>query len=169
LASELAAALGPIAVVVGMDGFHLANVELRRLGRADRKGSPDTFDAGGYAALLRRLRADPGRLHYAPAYDRGIEEAVAAAVPVEPSARLIITEGNYLLVEQPPWDEIRPLLDHVWYCNLDETTRTTRLLRRHLQYGKTGADAQRFVANDTRNAALVEATRPRADLIVEMA
>ena len=169
LAAALAASLGPISVVVGMDGFHLANVELRRLGREDRKGAPDTFDPGGYGALLRRLRTEPGRLHYAPAYDRSIEEAVAGAVPVEPSARLIITEGNYLLLDQPPWGEIGPLLDHVWYCDLDEALRTARLLRRHRQFGKTDSDARRFVANDTRHGALVEATRSRADLIIDMA
>lgn len=167
LAVAVASALGPVTAVVGMDGFHLANVELRRLGRADRKGAPDTFDAVGYADLLRRLRADPGRRHYAPAYDRNIEEAVAAAVPVDPTVGLVITEGNYLLVDQPPWDEIRPLLDEVWYCDLDETLRLDRLVRRHRQYGKSEAHARRFVADsDTPNARLVETTRHLADLII---
>jgi pantothenate kinase len=167
LAAALADAIGPTAAVVGMDGFHLANAELARLGRQDRKGAPDTFDAGGYAALLHRLRASPDEAQYAPAYDRSLEEAVAAAVPVSPDIRLVITEGNYLLLDRPPWDRIRPLLDQVWYRQLDEEVRTDRLLRRHVHFGKSEADAGQFVyGSDAANALLVEATRPLADLVV---
>jgi pantothenate kinase len=168
LATALEEALGPSAAVVGMDGFHLANVELRRLGRIDRKGAPDTFDPDGYVALLGRLRHHPERRHYAPAYDRTIEEAVAGAVPVDPHVTLVITEGNYLLVEQPPWDQVGALLDEVWYCELDDSVRTARLLERHRRYGKSEEEARRFVSgNDAPNARLVERTRPLADLIVE--
>jgi pantothenate kinase len=168
LAAALVDALGPRAVVVGMDGFHLANAELRRLGRQDRKGAPDTFDADGYATLLRRLRAGSDRSIYAPVYDRSIEEAVAAAVPVDPGIGLVITEGNYLLVDRPPWDQIGPLLDQVWYCDVDGAERAARLLRRHRRFGKSDAEARRFVFDsDTPNAEVVEATRSRADLIVD--
>lgn len=98
LAARLAQELGPeLAVVVPMDGFHLARAELERLGRADRKGAPDTFDAAGYAALLTRLRTPGSAAVYAPAFDRSLEEPVAGSIPVGTGVGLVITEGNYLL------------------------------------------------------------------------
>src|SRR5688500_10618650 len=111
LAAAVAAALPDQVVVVPMDGFHLANVELRRLGRADRKGAPDTFDAAGYAALLRRLREAGGETVYAPTFDHILNEPVAGAIPVPPDTEVVVTEGNYLLLDTPPWDRVRPLLD----------------------------------------------------------
>src|SRR5262245_1678528 len=79
LAGALATALGRRAVVAPMDGFHLAQAELDRLGRADRKGAPDTFDAAGYVALLRRLRTATEPVVYAPRFHREIEEPIAGA------------------------------------------------------------------------------------------
>jgi pantothenate kinase len=87
-----------------MDGFHLAQVELERLGRAQRKGAPDTFDAAGYAALLRRLRTQTGdEVVYAPDFRREMEEPVAGALPVFAHTPLVITEGNYLLLQDAGW------------------------------------------------------------------
>ena len=107
-----------------MDGFHLANVELRRLGRAQRKGAPDTFDSAGFAALLQRLRGPNGpEIVYAPEFRREIEEPIAGAVPVLPETRLVITEGNYLLLDDGPWAAIAGLLDDVWYVDGDESAR----------------------------------------------
>jgi pantothenate kinase len=167
LARRVAAACG--AVVVGMDGFHLANAQLRRLGRKDRKGAADTFDVEGFATLLRRLRAAGGPTVYAPVFDRSIEEAVAGAIAVEGDATLVITEGNYLLVDQSPWDRIRPLLDEVWYCDVDDDERTRRLLARHQKFGKSPADAYRFATgSDAANADLIATTKHRADLVVEL-
>jgi pantothenate kinase len=118
LAAELAGALGPeLAVVVGMDAFHLADAELVRLGRRDRKGAPDTFDAHGYLALLRRLRAASEPVTYAPLFRREIEDSIAAAVPVPAGVALVITEGNYLLLDGEPWCRLRALLDEVWYVD----------------------------------------------------
>lgn len=98
LAARLAEALGPeTAVVVPMDGFHLAQAELARTGLADRKGAPDTFDVAGYVSLLRRLRGADGATVYAPAFDRSLEEPIAGSIPVTPCVPLVITEGNYLL------------------------------------------------------------------------
>jgi pantothenate kinase len=168
LATDLIAALGPGAAVVALDGFHLANVELRRLGLQHRKGSVETFDVDGYVSLLRRIRSDPAGPVYAPVFDRTIDEAVAGAVAIDSSVGLVITEGNYLLLDRPPWDEIRPLLDEVWFCTLDDEERTSRLVARHCRYGKSESEARRFVSeSDGPNADLVEATRTRADLIVE--
>jgi pantothenate kinase len=169
LALELVAAIGPSAAVCGMDGFHLSNSELRRLGRSNRKGALDTFDGHGYVALLRRLASDPPHVVYAPAYDRSIEEAVAAAVPVDPDVRLVITEGNYLLVHRTPWSEVNFIADEVWFCELQDEVRTERLIARHMASGKTEPDARRWTfESDGANAELVATTRPRADLVVRL-
>lgn len=154
---------------VPMDGFHLADAELERLGRRDRKGAPDTFDAAGYAALLGRLRDEEegDDIVYAPAFERTLEQPVAGAVPVPRTARLIITEGNYLLLRDTVWERVRSRLDEVWYCELDETERVRRLVARHEEFGKDHDTAVAWVmGTDQRNADLVAATRARADLVV---
>jgi pantothenate kinase len=155
-------------VHVPMDGFHLADVELARLGRADRKGAPDTFDAAGYAALLRRLRTPvTDETVYAPAFDRDIEQPVAGSIPVGPQCRLVVTEGNYLLVDDEPWRRVRRELDAVWYCTEDDELRRDRLVQRHIKFGKEPQAAVAWVTGtDERNAELVAATATRADLIV---
>jgi pantothenate kinase len=165
LAARLAA-LTP-AVIVPMDGFHLANAELDRLGRRDRKGAPDTFDAHGYVHLLRRLRARDEPTVYAPEFGRDLEEPVAGAIPVPQDAELIITEGNYLLLDTDPWAAIRPLLDEVWYLDPDEDQRVTRLIARHEEFGKSPRHARvHALGSDQRNAELVASTKTRADLVL---
>ncbi len=168
LAEGLVAALGPLSVHIGMDGFHLAQVELERLGRTERKGAPDTFDAAGYVNLLARLRAcPPGETVYAPGFRRDLEEPIAGAVPVPPSTRLVVTEGNYLLLTDPPWDRARPLLDEVWFLAPPEDDRRRWLVDRHLAFGRTPAQArERTFGSDERNAVLINATRSAADLVV---
>lgn len=169
LAAELARALGPgSAVVVPMDGFHLAQAELARLGRADRKGAPDTFDAAGYVALLVRLRERAADAVYAPAFDRTLEEPVAASIRVEPDVPLVITEGNYLLHGAGAWAAVRPLLDEAWFVAPDDAVRVRRLVERHVRHGKEEADARRWVArSDEANARLIAPGRDLADLVVE--
>ena len=168
LAALVAARLGGAAVQVPMDGLHLADVELSRLGRRDWKGAPDTFDVFGYLALLRRLRSPaPGEIVYAPAFDRAIEQPVAGSIPVDPSVPLVITEGNYLLLNEPPWHQVRKLLDETWFVEIDDAIRVGRLIRRHIEFGKTPEQAAEWVQRlDERNARLVAATRERADLVV---
>ena len=119
-ARAIAEDLGDRARLVGMDGFHLAQAELVRLGRADRKGALDTFDGAGYVALLRRLRAADEDVVYAPEFRREIEEPVNAVVAVPRDVPLVITEGNYLLVDEGPWAHVRELLDEAWYVVQDE-------------------------------------------------
>ncbi|GLZ55932.1 nucleoside/nucleotide kinase family protein [Actinomycetospora sp. NBRC 106378] len=169
LALALVEALGPEAVHVPMDGFHLADVELERLGRRDRKGAPDTFDAGGYAALLARLRVSdpPSGTIYAPAFDREIEQPIAGSIPVASSCRLVVSEGNYLLVDDPAWRAVRARFDEVWFHGTDEVLRRMRLVERHVRFGKSRDEAVAWVeAVDEPNARLIETTRPRADLVV---
>ena len=169
LAAALVAALGPVAVLVPMDGFHLANVELERLGRRDRKGALDTFDAAGYVALLRRLRDPAEPLVYAPLFVREIEEPIACALPVPATTPLVVTEGNYLLVDDGHWAGVRPLLDEVWFLDVPAGVRLERLVRRHVTFGKDQAAAQAWShGSDQRNAEVIAATRGRADLVVEL-
>lgn len=168
VAQLLAQALGEQAVVVPMDGFHLANRELARLGRAARKGAPDTFDAGGYRALLQRLRQPiDGETVYAPFFERALEEPLANAIPVASSVRLIISEGNYLLLSQAPWMKVAQAFDEVWYVDVNAATRRQRLVQRHMHFGRSEAAAQAWVDNtDEPNAQLVEADQHRADCII---
>lgn len=167
LAQALLEQAGERAVVLPMDGYHLANAELARLGRAARKGAEDTFDSAGYVALLSRLRSQSGdELIYAPQFLREIEEAVAGAIPIPPSTQLIITEGNYLLLDRGHWARVHPLLDECWYLDVDLALRVQRLVARHVQFGRTPEAARAWVMDsDEANAALIETTRPRADLI----
>lgn len=163
LAARLVAALGGQAALVGMDGFHLAQSELDRLGRADRKGAPDTFDADGYVDLLRRLRANTDKIVYAPEFRREIEDAIACAVPITCDVPLVITEGNYLLL----WPEVRSLLDEVWYLDPDPESRRKRLFERHMAHGRSAEQAwARTDGSDERNARLVATTARAADLVL---
>ncbi|BBY89081.1 nucleoside/nucleotide kinase family protein [Mycolicibacterium tokaiense] len=167
VAEAVRAALGAAAVIVPMDGFHLAGAELARLGLADRKGAPPTFDAAGYVALLQRLRHPDGRTVYAPEFHREVEESFAGAIAVPPEVPLVITEGNYLLLPDDPWGEVRDLLDEAWFLVPDEQQRVSRLVARHIEFGKTAAQAQDWVQrSDEPNARLIDATRNRADLVI---
>lgn len=167
LARKLADALGERAVVVGMDGFHLAQGELRRLDRTERKGAPDTFDAHGYVHLLHRLKK-AGETVYAPEFRREIEEPIAGAVAVPPEVPLVITEGNYLLLDSEPWNAVRGLLDEAWFLAPDEHDRIERLVTRHRRYGRSLVEArQRALGTDQRNADLIAGTIGRADLVLE--
>jgi pantothenate kinase len=169
--STLAAALATAyaGTVIAMDGFHLADVELARRGLLDRKGAPETFDAEGYAALLARLRARPDHVVLAPAFERDLEQPIAGAVPVEPKAGLVVTEGNYLLLDQVRWRSVRAQLDQVWHVTTDETIRTERLVARHVEFGKSPDAARLWVERvDQPNAVLVEAVADRADLVLDL-
>ena len=158
---------GTRAVLVPMDGFHLANVALTALGKADRKGAIDTFDGAGYAALLTRLRGGGSDTVWAPTYDRSIEESVANAIEVPPGTDVVVTEGNYLLVDDGPWSAVRWLLDEAWAVEVDPVLRTERLVARHVEFGKPPETAAAWVASvDEPNAAFVRATFGRADLVV---
>ena len=155
------------AAHVPMDGFHLADTELDRLGRRDRKGAPDTFDAAGYAALLRRLREDEDDVIYAPAFERDLEQPIAGSIPISRDTRLIVTEGNYLLLDQGDWARVRPQLDEVWYCDLGPDERVRRLVSRHERFGKDHDAAVSWVMRiDQPNADLIAGTRPHADLVI---
>lgn len=169
LAAALAAARPGRVQVLPMDGFHLAQAELERLGRADRKGAPDTFDAAGFAALLQRLRAQrPGDpVVYAPEFRREIEEPVAGAIAVAADTPLLLVEGNYLLLQDDGWAPVAGLLDACWYLDLPDAVRVPRLVARHVAHGRSPEAAQDWVMrSDEANARRIVATRPRADWVL---
>jgi pantothenate kinase len=152
---------------VPMDGFHLTNAELDRLGRRDRKGAPDTFDAAAYAQVLANLRAVPRREVPAPAFDHGVGEPEPGAIRVGPDADLVITEGNYLLLPDPEWVPVRAQLDAVWFCALDGEVRRERLIARHVDAGREPQAAIEWVdRSDEANARQVTRTVAGADLVV---
>jgi len=161
----LLAELGDQAQVVPMDGFHLAQAELERLGRAGRKGAPDTFDAAGFVSLLQRLRhPQPGETVYAPEFRREIEEPIAGALAVPPDLPLLIVEGNYLLLDSGHWAGVRPLLDECWHIAVPQEQRLAQLIARHQRHGRSAEDARAWaLGNDEPNARLVEAVAGRAD------
>lgn len=170
LARAVIEVCGPeLAALVPMDGFHLPNAELHRLRRADRKGAPDTFDVAAFVALLRRLRARDEAVVFAPDFDRDLEEPVSEALPIRREATLVVTEGNYLLTAVGAWAEVRPLLDEVWFVELDEATRLDRLIARHVRHGKTLPAATAWASGpDQVNAELIARDRDRADRIVRL-
>ncbi|MDO9397907.1 MAG: nucleoside/nucleotide kinase family protein [Herbiconiux sp.] len=169
--NELSAASGgpgaPFAAHVPMDGYHLAQSTLVRLGRAERKGAIDTFDGWGFLALLGRLHAETSHTVYAPGFDRAIEEPIAGETAIEPSTQLVIIEGNYLLVDDGPWSGVKALLTESWFCETPDAVRVARLVERHELGGRTPEAALAWAETvDGRNAVLIESTRPRADLVV---
>lgn len=168
LAAQVATAFADVCVVVPMDGFHLAQTELERIGRADRKGAPDTFDADGYVALLRRLREPrPGRVVYAPEYRRDLRNGVAGAVGVPADVPLVVTEGNYLLLDDHGFGPVADLLDESWFVAPDDEVRLARLVARHERFGKPPEAARAWSHGpDEANARLVAGTAARADLVV---
>ena len=161
---RLAAELGPeLCVVVPMDGFHLANRLLAGTPLAERKGAVDTFDAYGYLHLLQRLRAADEPVVYAPAYERAIEEPVAGAIAVPAGIPVVLTEGNYLLLDEPPWDRAREHLDASWFIDTPRALRLERLTARHIRFGKEPDAARAWALGpDEANAVLIERSRGNA-------
>lgn len=154
---------------VPMDGFHLSDQELTRLGTLKRKGAPETFDVHGYAALLQRLRSERDAVVYAPGFERTLEQPIAGVIPVFPSATTILTEGNYLLLDTPEWRKVRNQCTEIWYCEQDDSLRIQRLIQRHVEFGKSPSEAEAWVSSvDEKNAQLIRATRTDADLIITL-
>jgi pantothenate kinase len=165
----LTAQFGAAVQVVPMDGFHLANSELERLGRHSRKGAPDTFDAAGYVNLLRRLKNQAAdEVVYAPDYRREIEEGVAGALPISAQTPLIVTEGNYLLLPEAPWNQVPEVVDETWYLAVPQALRIERLLARHMKFGRTRQQGLDWIAStDEPNAVRIAQCQHRADVVVD--
>ncbi|MEU3789089.1 nucleoside/nucleotide kinase family protein [Streptomyces fructofermentans] len=167
LARALVAHLGARAAYLPLDGFHLSNAQLERLGLTARKGSEPSFDVWGYVDLLRRVLGETARDVYVPDYDRTLHEPVAARHVVPAAARLVVTEGNYLACDLPGWREAYGLMGECWYVEAPAGVRRTRLVERQLAGGRDEGAARAWVeTNDGPNGLLVEASRERCRRIL---
>lgn len=154
LAAELAARLGASAAVLPMDGFHLDNDQLEALGLLDRKGAPETFDAQGFVNLLHRLRCETVVSY--PAFDREADRTVPDAGQIEEDTRIVIVEGNYLLLNVPPWASLCDLFDLTIRLDVSKEDLETRLVQRWLDHGMALDQARaRALGNDMTNAEFV--------------
>ncbi len=169
LAGLIAEELGPdLCVVVPMDGFHLAKAQIVGTPLESRRGAIDTFDGDGYVALLRRLRERGEDTVYAPAFMRGLEEPIAAAIAVPRAVPIILTEGNYLLAQSEPWNQVRDLLDEIWFVSTAPADRKARLVQRHVRHGMTLAEATAWAEGpDEANARYVTGTRAKATRVLD--
>ena len=155
------------AVLVPMDGYHLSNKVLKDLKRSDRKGAPDTFDVAGFVSLVKRIRSEQTQNIYYPIFDRAIEESIAAQGVVTAATKVVIIEGNYLLHDEGGWEVLNDLLDESWMVDVDDDKRISRLISRHIAYGKDPEAAKAWAkGTDEVNAKLIERGRTRADFVV---
>lgn len=169
LTSHLMSHLEGTAALVPMDGYHLSNAQLARLERSDRKGAPDTFDSYGFADLLKRIKTNKSVDIYFPVFFREMEESIAAEGVVLSTTNLVITEGNYLLYDRDGWKDVAPQLTESWYVQVDDEVRLERLVKRHHHYGKDLDAAFAWAhGTDERNAQLVEKTKAKADVIINL-
>ena len=169
LSAQLIEKLGDQAAILNMDGYHLSNLALRELGRADRKGAPDTFDALGFTEILKRVKHEVDQNIYFPVFDRSIEESIAAQGVITPEIKLVITEGNYLLHNDNNWGGVKKFLDESWFIEVDDQIRIERLVNRHHKFGKSKADAHAWATgSDENNAQVVARTRELADVIIKL-
>jgi len=169
LSAQLIKHLGNQAAILNMDGYHLSNLALRELGRADRKGAPDTFDALGFTEILQRVKNQVDQNIYFPVFDRAIEESISAQGVITPEIKLVITEGNYLLHNENNWGGVKKLLDESWFIEVDDQLRIERLVDRHHKFGKSKVDAHSWATgSDENNARIVAQTRELADVIINL-
>lgn len=171
LASALCEALnvaGVVTALLPMDGFHLGDDSLRRHGLLDRKGAIDTFDGWGYLATVRRIRHEGDHSLFVPGFQRDLEQPIAAALEIPSGVDLVITEGNYLLDDQAPWNLVRAELDEAWYLRLPDAVRIERLVSRHVLFGKEPEEARAWVRDvDEANALHIQQSCSRADLVID--
>lgn len=159
---------GISVAVLPMDGFHLSNSQLERLGIANVKGAPTTFDAHGYVSALRRVVRGDNDV-FVPVFHREIEESYAADGCVPAAAQVVLTEGNYLLLPDAPWADVRGLITQSWYVEPDDQVRIDRLVARHVVHGKTPSQAIDWaLGTDEANARVIERSAHRADLVISV-
>ena len=170
IAEKLVQLLGPRSATLGMDGFHLPQRTLVKLGKRDRMGAPDTFDVDSFVSLLIQLSGNPGNTALAPGFDREVEEPLPDAIRLGPELSTIVVEGNYLLHDSGGWERVAPLIDLSFFVRLEQDIRMTRLVERHIRFGKTPDAALAWATGpDADNARLIGATADRADHLIDLA
>lgn len=139
------------AVPLPMDGFHLDNEVISQMGLLSRKGAPETFDAPGYIALVKRVR--DAQLVYAPKFDRDRDISIAGAIAVGEDAEVIVAEGNYLMFDEDPWRQLAPLWDLTVRWDVPMPELRARLIQRWLNQNLSRTAAvRRAEGNDIPNA-----------------
>jgi pantothenate kinase len=173
LATDLVAALNAempdVAAYVPMDGFHMKHAKLVGLGTDKDKGMPHTFEGAAFAAFLATLKAATGPVN-GPGYSRKIEDVVEDAFTVAPEAKLLVVEGNYLLLATAPWWQVRPLLDLAVFIEVPRETVRARLMKRHAEEGlfTEARNREHIERVDLANYDLVQRSRPRADIAIDL-
>ena len=166
LAENLAERLGPSAAVLPMDGFHLDNSTLRQMDLFDRKGAPETFDASGFVALVRELRSNKDLFY--PTFDREADSTVPRGGQIGKQTNVVVVEGNYLLLDNPPWSELADLFDLTVSIDVDRDVLESRLIKRWLDHGLSEADAEaRALSNDMRNVEFVTNNSRASDFVIQ--
>jgi pantothenate kinase len=177
IATQLVELLSPDAVMLAMDGYHLPQSTLVKLGRRERMGAPDTFDVDGFRGTLAALHshyprsqsgphqvANSGLALAVPGFDRIREEPVPDALRITPEFSIVIVEGNYLLLDSHGWGGIAAMLDLTFFIEVDHETRIERLVARHERFGKSPEDARDWALGpDESNARLIEQTASLTD------
>jgi len=154
------------SIVVPMDGFHFDDTVLNRRGLRSRKGAPETFDYAGFAALLRRIRANEPEIAI-PVFDRSMELSRAGASIIGSDVKFVLVEGNYLLLDEEPWSALSDLFDFSIFVDVPRSELERRLMERWRDHGKSDDEARAWIAsNDLPNIERVLARRRTADLIV---
>lgn len=169
LVARLNAATPGLAAYVPMDGFHMKHAKLEALEAVADKGMPHTFESAAFAGFLAALKAATGPVN-GPGYSRTIEDVVPDAFTVTAEARLLVAEGNYLLLASSPWWQVRPLLDLAVFIEVPRETVRARLMKRHAEEGLFTEERNRAHIErvDLPNYDLVMRSKPRADLAITL-
>jgi pantothenate kinase len=169
IAQKLAAELGDVAAYVPMDGFHMKHAKLEADGTAIDKGMPHTFEGAAFADFLERLKSATDPVS-GPGYSRKIEDTVDDAFTVPATARLLVVEGNYLLLATAPWWRVKPLLDRAIYLEIPVETVRARLMKRHAEEGLFTEERNRAHIErvDLVNYDTIQRSRPRADIAIDL-
>jgi pantothenate kinase len=157
------------AALVPMDGFHMRHAKLETLGHVDRKGAPHTFEGAAFVDFLHHLKHAKVAVS-GPGYSRKIEDTVDNAFTVQPEVKVLVVEGNYLLLTEGPWAGVKPQLDYTVFIDVDRALVKQRLLRRHAEEGLFTEERNRahIERNDLPNFDLVNQSQDRADVVIEM-
>lgn len=157
------------ANILPMDGFHYDDTLLKSRGIHSLKGAPHTFDVLGFAHMLKRLVARDEDEVVTPVFDRSIEIARAGANPISNDVEYIIVEGNYVLVEQTPWSELKPYFDLSVFVSVPVPILEQRLRQRWVDHGLDEAGIKRKLEEvDLPNGEYIRANSTRPDITFEM-
>ncbi|MBD8065739.1 nucleoside/nucleotide kinase family protein [Devosia sp. PTR5] len=173
LATELVAMINAVhpgsAALVPMDGFHMKHAKLEAMGQTDYKGAPHTFEGAAFVSFLHHLKRARTSVN-GPGYSRKIEDTVDDAFTVGEEVRVLVVEGNYLLLTEGPWAGVKPELDYSVFIHVPRETVRARLMKRHGEEGLFTEERNRahIERTDLPNYDLVDASKDRADVVIDL-